>query len=154
MSGFFPSYTQGRWRGNNVSVLTHEPYDHIWKSWWGNWTGFFFWKPVLINVKELGFPRREVIQGLGDRRMVIYKIACEGSSRRGRNGGAARKWWGEADARQDEQVRLAWISFQGCLLGEDEPGMVRGDSVIPTDRYLQRYLLVSRLEIPANFERS
>ena len=46
---------------------------------------------MLINVKELGFPRREVIQGLGDRRMAIYKTACEGSSRRGRNGGAVRK---------------------------------------------------------------
>ena len=41
---------------------------------------------------------------------------------------------------------MAWISLQGCLLGEDEPGMVRDDSVIPTDlrRYLQRYLLTLR----------
>lgn len=51
------SYTQGRWEGNNVSVLTHEPYHHIWKSWWGDLTGLFFWKPVLINVIELDFPR-------------------------------------------------------------------------------------------------
>ena len=30
-------------------------------------------------------------------------------------------------------MRLAWISFQGCLLGEDEPGIVCDDSVIPTE---------------------
>ena len=49
---------------------------------------------MLINVKELGFPRREVIQGLGDRRMVIYKTPCEGSSRRGRNGGRGKEVMG------------------------------------------------------------
>lgn len=55
--GFFPSYTQGRWEGNNVSFLTDDLYHRIWKSWWGDLTGFFFWKPVLIIVIELDFPR-------------------------------------------------------------------------------------------------
>lgn len=122
MSGGFcvcvSSYTQGRWEGNNVSVLTHEPYHHIWKSWWGDLTGLFFWKPVLINVIELDFPRGGGYPKVGGQGNGYIQERTWGFLKKGM-GMAAEKGNGGMKQMKDKVNKQGWLvpAFEAAFRG-------------------------------------